>query len=95
MVCHIQIYLGGTDEQLGYMVTGIFDKYSADVVWQYCVICAGLLFVKVKSGYHRDTDSIVTDFIIIDRATSREEHLHLGIDEETGEVLFEEWRKNH
>ena len=95
MVCHIQIYLGGTDEQLGYMVTGIFDKYSADVVWQYCVIRAGLLFVKVKSGYHRDTDSIVTDFIIIDRATSREEHLHLGIDEETGAVLFEEWRKNH
>lgn len=45
MVCHIQIYLGGTDEQLGYMVTGIFDKYSADVVWQYCVICAGLLLV--------------------------------------------------
>lgn len=32
MVCHIQIYLGGTDEQLGYMGTGIFDKYSADVV---------------------------------------------------------------
>ena len=65
------------------------------LLWQYCVICAGLLFVKVKSGYHRDTDSIVTDFIIIDRATNREEHLHLGIDEETGEVLFEEWRKNH
>ena len=55
----------------------------------------GTITVKVKSGYHRDTDSIVTDFIIIDRATSREEHLHLGIDEETGAVLFEEWRKNH
>ena len=38
----------------------------------------GTITVKVKSGYHRDTDSIVTDFIIIDRATSREEHLHLG-----------------
>lgn len=55
----------------------------------------GTITVKVKSGYHRDTDSIVTDFIIIDRATNREEHLHLGIDEETGAVLFEEWRKNH
>ena len=55
----------------------------------------GTVTVKVKSGYHQDTDSIVTDFIIIDRATNREEHLHLGIDEETGAVLFEEWRKNH
>ena len=29
---HTNIYLGGTDEQLGYMGTGIFAKYSADIV---------------------------------------------------------------
>lgn len=55
----------------------------------------GTVTVKVKSGYNRQTNTIATDVIVIDRAANPDEHLHLIISEHDGAVLFTEWRKNH
>ena len=55
----------------------------------------GVVTVKVKSGYNRKTNTIATDVIVIDRATSPDEHFHLILSEQDGSVLFSEWRKNH
>ncbi len=55
----------------------------------------GPVTVKVRSGFHRDTGTIATDVIVIDRVNSPGEHLHLILSEHDGQVLFSEWRKDH
>ncbi len=55
----------------------------------------GTVTVKVKSGFDRSRNTVVTDVIVIDRQGSPDEHLHLILSEQDGSVLFSEWRKNH
>lgn len=55
----------------------------------------GTVTVKVKSGYDGRTDTVITDVIIIDRAANPNEHLHLGISEIDGSIIFQSWNKNH
>ena len=55
----------------------------------------GTVTVKVKSGYDVRTDTVITDVIIIDRAANPNEHLHLGISEIDGSIIFQNWNKNH
>lgn len=55
----------------------------------------GNVVVRVKSGYRRDGDTIVTDLIIRDNINSPGEHLHLILSEYDGRILHSKWTKNH
>ncbi|HEX4662370.1 MAG TPA: hypothetical protein VH144_02020 [Candidatus Saccharimonadales bacterium] len=55
----------------------------------------GAIKVIVRSGFHRDSGTVITDIKIIDRQNSPDEHLHMGINEHDGSILFQEWNKNH
>ena len=51
--------------------------------------------VRVRSGYNRDYDSIVTDVIVKDHHNSPGEHLHLILTDTDGTILHSKWTKNH
>ena len=55
----------------------------------------GMVTVKVKSGYHGQTNTVATDVIVIDRINAPNEHYHVIYSEHDGSVLFSEWRINH
>jgi len=55
----------------------------------------GNVEVRVRSGYNRKQNMVVTDIIVKDRINSPEEHLHLILSEYDGSILHSEWGKNH